>query len=89
MNTDIEYRITGYGIDADPEIKIENVLYWIGYGLDGGIARSGIEKKLDRIISVLSILTEKFLIENPDQLKEIADILGEEREEGHRLVEEK
>lgn len=66
----IEYTATNY-FDRKDEIISDPIDYWVEKNLE----RDGIEKKLDKIIGILAVVTKGHLIKNPEDVDSIAYIL--------------
>jgi hypothetical protein len=66
----VEY-VTRNNFTGNDEVVLDPIDYWVEKNLEKG----GIEKKLDKIISVLAIVTKDHLVKNPKDVGSIAYVL--------------
>lgn len=62
----VEYERYTFGGDTKEEL--DSISWWIESNLKNG----GIEAKVAKLASLLSVVAEKWLIENPDRVEDVA-----------------
>jgi len=62
----VEYE--RYSFSGDPRTELDSVSWWIESNLKDG----GIESKVAKLASLLSIVAEKWLIDNPNRVEDVA-----------------
>lgn len=67
----IEYERTSSSRDANSVIEQDSIQWWIKSNLKKG----GIESQVEKLRSMLAIVGEKFLIDNPGCVEDVASAI--------------
>ena len=81
---DIEYEMKGWHPD-EYRTEVNNIGYWVDHNINN---RGHLESKVEKIVNLLPLLIESYLISNPDKISEVAEIIECEGE-NHKLKRSK
>lgn len=58
--------------DKEPTPTTEGLFWWI----QGNLKYGGIEIQLSKVVKLVTLMTEDFLVRNPQEIGNVADVLG-------------